>query len=194
MRNLASTSPSACSSSALSGWLRVKQLGRADDRKQASAFRRRVLILTLGEAARFGRNPCRGQRRPRRAVGVGPSGFRRSRRAARRRGRGARASQRARASEAFIHLGMGGPVEAAQWQLISPSRWAWAMSTQRTRATWAPGSQYLADPITSDNPGPDCDSRFRSPESAGSFTSTTADLDGRRVAARGRVGCRTSWL
>jgi hypothetical protein len=59
--------------------------------------------------------------------------------------------------EAFIHLGPGGQIEPAQWQLISQSLHGWVEEHAALPSELGARVTYLADPTTAENQGPDCD-------------------------------------
>ena len=59
--------------------------------------------------------------------------------------------------EAFIHLGPGGQIEPAQWQLISQSMQRWVEEHSAQPSQLGARITYLADPTTPENQGPDCD-------------------------------------
>jgi hypothetical protein len=59
--------------------------------------------------------------------------------------------------EAFIHLGPGGQVEPAQWQLISQSLHSWLEEHTVQPSQLGARITYLADPTTPEGQGPDCD-------------------------------------
>ncbi len=59
--------------------------------------------------------------------------------------------------EAFVHLGPGGQIEAAQWQLISQSLQGWAEQHAAQPSELGARITYLADPTAAEGQGPDCD-------------------------------------
>jgi DNA-binding transcriptional MerR regulator len=59
--------------------------------------------------------------------------------------------------EAFIHLGPGGQVEPAQWQLISQALHGWLEEHTAQPSGLGARITYLADPTTPEGQGPDCD-------------------------------------
>jgi hypothetical protein len=59
--------------------------------------------------------------------------------------------------EAFIHIGPGGQIEPAQWQLISQSLHAWVEEHATQPTELGARVTYLADATTASNQGPDCD-------------------------------------
>jgi DNA-binding transcriptional MerR regulator len=59
--------------------------------------------------------------------------------------------------EAFIHLGPGGQVEPAQWELISQSLYGWLEEHTMKPSHLGTRITYLADPTTPEGQGPDCD-------------------------------------
>ena len=59
--------------------------------------------------------------------------------------------------EAFIHLGPGGQIEPAQWQLISQSLHRWVEEHAVQPSELGARITYLADPTRPENQGPDCD-------------------------------------
>lgn len=59
--------------------------------------------------------------------------------------------------EAFIHLGPGGQIEPAQWQLIAQSLHGWVQQHAAQPSELGARVTYLADPPTAENQGPDCD-------------------------------------
>jgi hypothetical protein len=59
--------------------------------------------------------------------------------------------------EAFIHLGPGGQIEPAQWQLVSQSLHAWAQERAAQPSELGARITYLARPASIGIGGPDCD-------------------------------------
>jgi hypothetical protein len=59
--------------------------------------------------------------------------------------------------EACIHLGPGGEIEPAQWQLVSESMRAWVHEHAATMAELGARITYFADASTDRAAGPDCD-------------------------------------
>jgi len=59
--------------------------------------------------------------------------------------------------EAFIHVGPGGQVEPAAWQLISQSMHGWAEEHKVQPSELGARITYLANPTAPPDQGPDCD-------------------------------------
>jgi DNA-binding transcriptional MerR regulator len=59
--------------------------------------------------------------------------------------------------EAFIHLGPGGQIDPAQWQLVSQSMHGWLQAHAVEPNDLGARITYLADSTTPEGQGPDCD-------------------------------------
>jgi DNA-binding transcriptional MerR regulator len=59
--------------------------------------------------------------------------------------------------EAFVHLGPGGQIEPAQWQLVSQSLQSWVAEHAVRPTDLGARITYLVDPTRAENQGPDCD-------------------------------------
>jgi hypothetical protein len=59
--------------------------------------------------------------------------------------------------EAFVHLGPGGQIEPAQWQLVSQSLHSWGEENAVQPTELGARITYLADADTPQSQGPDCD-------------------------------------
>jgi hypothetical protein len=59
--------------------------------------------------------------------------------------------------EAFVHLGRGGQIEPARWQLIAQSMDGWVEKNSAQPSELGARITYLSHPTTPENQGPDCD-------------------------------------